>query len=305
VTAPVVAITKTLRDGRTCTVTVKEDAGAPIAITAIDGEELGRSARAFQLAKPYEPGLTHAIWAGRKQVLLTAAEADQVNQAVAQLDQDIKAERETKGAEEAERVRTAAPDAPTWKIQDGSGYGGSAFRVGQTLREPYKAPGEARIVTVLTASQRYFSDDGMSFGVGDDQGYVYMATVREATPEEAAPIRAAEERAELTDRLGKAARERFGWLYAPTEDATTPDEVPGNVLNLPCVQVVPPWRQRMSVSPDFLAVDETAGLVYSLSYNGADGDNWSYNNLPGYVVAVQPLTSERAELIAQLREHFN
>lgn len=37
---------------------------------------------------------------------------------------------------------------------------------------------------VLSASQRYYREDGMSFGVGDEKGYVYSAVCRAATEAE-------------------------------------------------------------------------------------------------------------------------
>lgn len=58
---------------------------------------------------------------------------------------------------------------------------------------------------VLTASRRYYREDGMSFGVGDESGYVYSATCRPATEEEAQPLReqlAAATRRRHADTLG-------------------------------------------------------------------------------------------------------
>ncbi len=56
-----------------------------------------------------------------------------------------------------------------------------------------------RWLMIVTADQRYIREDGMSFGVGDDRGYVYSATARVATDEEAAPLKASR-------RAGNAAR---------------------------------------------------------------------------------------------------
>jgi hypothetical protein len=299
--APIVAVRKTLQDGRACTITAEVDHGAAAAVTTIGDERMGRASQAFPLDKPAAPGITHAVWAGTAKVGLTTDEATAVNRAVRQLEQELAAERRALQAETARRARAAAPKAATWQVQAGEGNGGRPYRVGETFRDQDDA--QRRIVTVLEASQRYYADDGMSFGVGADQGHVYTAVVREATVEEASPIIGAEQRAQRGEELRTAAREQFAWLYSTTTDATVPDEVSPSVLILPRV-VIGPKARGWSTRESFLAVDEQGGVVYSLSYNGADGDDWSHNNLPGYVVAAQPLTRQRADLIAQLREHF-
>jgi hypothetical protein len=297
--APIVAVSKTLRDGRVCTITAEVDHGAAAAVTTIDNERLGRASQAFPLDKPAAPGVTHAIWAGTVKVGLTAGEAAAVNRALRQLEHELASERRALQAETARRIRAAAPDAATWQVQ--AGDGGRRYRVGETFRD--QDDEHRRIVTVLEAGERYHADDGMSFGVGDDRGHVYTAVVREATVEEAAPIIGAEQHAQRSEELRKATREQFAWLYSTTPDATVPGEASPSVLILPRV-VIGPKARGWSTRESFLAIDEQGGVVYSLSYNGADGDDWSRNNLPGYVVAAQPLTPERAELVAQLREHF-
>ncbi|MFD6072508.1 hypothetical protein, partial [Amycolatopsis lurida] len=55
---------------------------------------------------------------------------------------------------------------------------------------------------------------------------------------------------------------------------------------------------------DRLLVDQQAGVVWSLTYNGADGDDWSRNNSGPYVAWRQPLTPRRAEVIRALREEY-
>ncbi|MEU3628921.1 hypothetical protein [Amycolatopsis coloradensis] len=44
--------------------------------------------------------------------------------------------------------------------------------------------------------------------------------------------------------------------------------------------------------------------MWSLTYHGADGDDWSLNNLGPYVAWRQPLTPRRAEVIRALREEY-
>jgi len=86
----------------------------------------------------------------------------------------------------------AAPtpaDPNAIKISQGSGYGGREYHPGQVLRHAKHG-----LIIVVSASKRYFreEDEGMSFGVGDESGYIYSATCRPATEAEAAPLLAAE-----------------------------------------------------------------------------------------------------------------
>jgi hypothetical protein len=99
-------------------------------------------------------------------------------------------------AEGSKHVKCAASAAPTAPIppdaialSGGSGYGCEGWTVGQVVR--YRThdtdASKPEWLYVLHASQRYYREDGMSFGVGDDQGRVYWAKCRPATPDEAAP----------------------------------------------------------------------------------------------------------------------
>lgn len=79
----------------------------------------------------------------------------------------------------------------THRLSGGSGNGCEGWAAGQTIRSNRHqvAQGWPEYVTVVTASTRYYSADGMSYGVGDDAGYAYSATCRAATDAEAALIR--------------------------------------------------------------------------------------------------------------------
>lgn len=82
-------------------------------------------------------------------------------------------------------------DGPTYKLYGGSGYGCRGWRVGSVFaaNPKHRAEGWPEFVTILTASSRCVYEDGLSFGVGDDEGTLYSATARAATEEEAVPVR--------------------------------------------------------------------------------------------------------------------
>lgn len=102
--------------------------------------------------------------------------------------------------------------ATTVHLGGGSGEGCDGWTLGETLRADLPAghpdptsvwPGARQddkgawtgIVTVVTATSEYIREDGWSFGVGDDSGYIYSARARPATPDEAASVLAREEAA--------------------------------------------------------------------------------------------------------------
>lgn len=180
----------------------------------------------------------------------------------------------------------------------GEGYGETLQQIGDVVwheawnpQEKRKAPGQAVVIT--RSKSRYYREDGMSFGVGKERGYIYSARARLATPEEAAPLlarreaarRAQERRADLEQ--GVRALER-------AKDHDTPE---GSHLR--------PQGRRLPVNGGFdlygggteLVLDEDGLHVWVLRNNGGDGDFWGANNVgtggAGAVGRRVPLTDER------------
>jgi hypothetical protein len=71
-------------------------------------------------------------------------------------------------------------------LHGGEGYGCQGWTVGETILsgEKRRMEGGPDGLTIVTSSRRYIREDGLSFGVGAEQGYAYSATARPATPEE-------------------------------------------------------------------------------------------------------------------------
>ena len=83
--------------------------------------------------------------------------------------------------------------APT--LSRGSGFGGQPYTEGETFFDK-----QLGAITITKAWRRYFAEDGMSFGVGDESGYIYYAEYRAATAEDTAKLeadKAAKEAAEM------------------------------------------------------------------------------------------------------------
>ncbi|WP_433531276.1 hypothetical protein ACQPYA_03975 [Micromonospora sp. CA-263727] len=197
---------------------------------------------------------------------------------------------------------------------------GRGYRIGQTLRAtlyehrhpiPPHTPGYRRlrehavsaIVTVLAEYEPTYSwdEDGNaphSDLVGVD-GWYFEAVVRPATDAEAAPRLAAEAHAAHRADLEHRRLALFAWKYGKLPDSSRPvqPDLSGAVEVPLRATPGPPWA-------DELYVDEDDGVVWTLVANGADGDDFSVNNVGGGIATVHPLTAPRAELIAALRAEY-
>lgn len=156
------------------------------------------------------------------------------------------------------------------------------------------------IVVPVQTSSRYYDEDGLSFGVGADEGHVYVATVRAATADEAAPILAAEQHAAHLRELTTRTRALLRWRH--------PDPEVGAVYANPLTEPTPDTAVDVPQAPEYgqipfpdrILIDRAAGLVWTLAYNGADGDNWSASNYGSHVALSHALTPERERLVADL-----
>lgn len=128
-------------------------------------------------------------------------------------------------------------------------------------------------LTVLRARRQYVADDGMSFGVGDEQGYVYTAVCRAATPEEAAPAIALQ-------RARKAAARQQAALVALFHRILAEGWAPPDMIELPGDAIYLSKDDHRSVIYGggrwFVIAGDRAWAVQN---NGHDGDDWSRNNV--------------------------
>ena len=160
----------------------------------------------------------------------------------------------------------ASPDNAdaTIELHRGEGYGGRPYTVGAVIRRT--KIGDA--VTVVSASQRYIRDDGMSFGVGDEQGHIYYAKCRPATDEELAGLVAHE-----TERDAKknaaARRTEIAQTIIKTGEAPEGDNSPEGERVMDTQNIVG-GGDWFVVGPDH---------VWYVRNNGMDGDDWSANNV--------------------------
>ncbi len=201
-----------------------------------------------------------------------------------------KATRRTRHAvcPEAKAVEPAATLKQTdvIKISGGSGYGWRPMKAGQVVRNTKRniEAGGPEWLYVLEAWRQYYGEDGMSFGVGHEQGYVYGADCRPATPEEAAPkiaeIQAAEARkvakarvAEITKTIRDTGERPEPKPIGPNTKGYREDYCPGYFLR----------GEKVLNTQDIYGGGEwfviEANHIWYVRNNGMDGDNWGCNNV--------------------------
>ena len=172
----------------------------------------------------------------------------------------------------------------TYRLSRGSGDGYRGWQQGQIVRasDRQREQGYPEWLYVLDASSKYYRYDGLSFGVGDDSGYVYTATCREATPEEV-KVQAAKARLEEIKRDIQQRGEK-----PEASDGIARGERMFNT-------------QTIYGGGDWFVVNDTE--IWYVRNNGMDGDCWSANNVTtGGAGAIGRRIPRDETLVAELRE---
>ncbi len=220
-----------------------------------------------------------------------------------------------KGARHLDCKAVAIP-ADALKIHGGSGYGCHGWKAGDVLRNKdrligstrekkmaeYRAAQEDRdtrfpldgpeFLYVIQASSRYFREDGLSFGVGDESGYTYSAACRAATDEESAPLReklaADERRRAAMNELKTIAAEICKQGEHPEGD-NSPE---GETIPIGKGQDIHGGGEWFVLGPAW---------IWYVQNNGTDGGDWRFNNVrtggAGGIGSRVPASPELAERI--------
>lgn len=183
-------------------------------------------------------------------------------------------------------------------ISVGQGYGGHAYNVGDIIRRR-----DGSYVYAVRVSQSYYNEDGMSFGVGDEEGYIYSAHCRPATEEEAAPAIEAKKKAQDSKaakaRLDEIKRAIQGTENAPAGAENRPESEPRARRLLD--------TQNIYGGGDWFVVSDKS--IWYVRNNGADGDDWGRNNVRtggagaiGWRVPYDAMLAAEIEQLAQVVE---
>ena len=199
-----------------------------------------------------------------------------------------------KGASHVTCPKKAPEPEDAIRLSGGSGYGCRGWQEGQVVRNAARRveQGEPEFLYVLSARSRYVRDDGLSFGVGDDQGHLYSAVCRAATDDESADLRARIKAAEART----AAREELRTIARRIQDTGSMPE--GD--NRPDGERISDTRNIYGGGDWFVIGIE---YIWYVQNNGADGDDWTRNNVrTGGAGAVGWRVSYDAQLADRLRK---
>ena len=88
-----------------------------------------------------------------------------------------------------QKEATKVTEEQTYKISGGEGNGFTPLKPGQIVRNvSQQYNGGPDWLAVVEAGARYYSEEGMSFGVGAERGHVYWAKCRALTEAEQARV---------------------------------------------------------------------------------------------------------------------
>jgi len=170
-----------------------------------------------------------------------------------------------------EYLKVAENENPgSYLISKGEGYGGRPYKIGEIFRDKNKGT----IVKVISAKATYVKDDGMSFGVGDEQGYIYSARVVPATEDESNAII----ESETKDRLRADANNRLSKISGIIQKRD----------NLSPVIAHEPEGETLQNTFDIYGGGNKyiigKDYIWYIMNNGADGDDWGSTNIgnPGF-----------------------
>jgi len=175
----------------------------------------------------------------------------------------------------ADKISEIMKSYPQENISNEPSFSTEKYRIGQIIDTPSGKK------TVVKVNSRYISEDGLSFNLPEDKGYLYQPVLRDSTPEDLAKdldFKNKTEQIATKDKQKESLRQNVSSavksLYDAMTDKTTPDKMDfpkGSEVNI-------------GFRGDILILGND-GKVYHAVYNGRDGDDWSYNNSGSYIVS--------------------
>jgi len=188
-----------------------------------------------------------------------------------------------------------------WVLSGGEGYGCHGWEIGQVVYIDRTKPayeGYPEFLLVVDTKEKYFSVDGLSFGVGDDSGYKFTAYCRAASDEEAASLKQKIEqqnrRYNATCRLDEIGRE----IKNNGEKPVGPSQ-----MDMPegeMIFVADPHDELYGGGWWIIANDD---YVWYIENHGMDGDFWAANNIrTGGAGALGWRVSRNEDLVSELNK---
>lgn len=155
-------------------------------------------------------------------------------------------------------------------LSGGSGYGCYGWREGQVVKATKEQieRGYPEFLYIVSTKSRYYKYDGLSFGVGDDSGYIYSARARAATDEESQ---------ELREKIAAKNKENAIKIEVTKVKKFIEEngEYPKGDFSLSGVVLFD--TADIYGGGDWFVIDSE--YIWYVRNNGMDGDNWSANNV--------------------------
>jgi hypothetical protein len=211
-------------------------------------------------------------------------QASDARSAAKQQEQAVVAKKQEQ--EKAEGITTYYFCSPAW-----SGAEQTHLQVGDLYEEKgvwYK---------ILTRSYQRIKEDGMSFGLADDEGETIRGKARVASESEAAPYIAAKaERIAAKVERDRQIKERADLKNHIETNGDRPQ--PERSIRLGGQEYLS--TQNIYGGGDWFVIDRESNEIWHVENNGTDGGNWSWNNIRtggagaiGYRIDYDPLIADR------------
>ncbi len=237
------------------------------------------------VSAPYSSALTDAFHSitgakwdrDRGKWLLPLANEKEVQDALLHIKSAFpeSATQESQRMKERQAKSEAEKAEGIYSVSQGEGYAfgpheEGGFKVGDTFRWEHTYPEglKGKLVTVISSSKEYVREDGMSFGVGDERGYIFYAKVKLADENESKPALEAEERSRQKQQLATSTVALADYIRS---SGKKPE---GN--NSPTGKTFLDTRTIYGGGDWFVVGDDA---IWYVENNGADGDDWSRNNV--------------------------
>jgi len=191
-------------------------------------------------------------------------------------------------------IRKKEEDKKYFHISKGSGYGGYEFKEGDVIKASQEqiSRGFPEFLYIVSSSKEYFKYDGLTFGVGDDSGYIYSAKCRPATDEESKSLR---NKIEKNKKIRKAKLR----LEEIKNNIRKNGEIPKGSNILDGIRMFD--TQNIYGGGDWFVLSKDS--LWYVQNNGMDGDDWSHNNIKtGGAGAIGWKIKLDEKLISELKE---
>jgi len=162
-------------------------------------------------------------------------------------------------------------------LSEGEGYGGYERHIGEVFAAPKRFQDKGDwLIVVKELSPQYYREDGLSFGVGDDRGYIFKHVVRPATDDESLPARMKKEKGKVQQETRVALRKLIDDIQKKGE---RPRGSGGESIKVDGEELENPMDKGSPAYGGGSWFIFQSSYIWFIRNNGGDGDDWGQNNV--------------------------